>query len=111
MSDATFITMLPALAGALLAAAVVWVLLRLATRAVDRFAVRLEREGILDEGAIFAKRLTRFVRSTLWFAVLLAAGLVMLRGIGLRGISRISAEDLVAWLVGPGVRLVVITTS
>jgi moderate conductance mechanosensitive channel len=112
MSDATaYTTMLPALTGALLAAAVVWALLRLAARAVDRFAARLEREGVLDEGALFAKRLTRFVRSTLWFVVLLVAGLVMLRGIGVRGLTRVSAEDLVAWLVGPGVRLVVIGTS
>ena len=78
MSDATtYATMLPAITGALLAGAVVWTLLRLATRAVDRFAARLEREGVLDEGALFAKRLTRFVRSTLWFVVLLVAGLVM----------------------------------
>jgi small-conductance mechanosensitive channel len=112
MSDATtYATMLPAITGALLAGAVVWTLLRLATRAVDRFAARLEREGVLDEGALFAKRLTRFVRSTLWFVVLLVAGLVMLRGIGVRGLPRVSAEDLLAWLVGPGVRLVVIGTS
>jgi small-conductance mechanosensitive channel len=107
----TYTTMLPAFTGAFLAAAVVWVLLRVATRAVDRFAARLERQGVLGEGAIFAKRLTRFVRSTLWFVSLLVAGLVMLRGIGLRGIPRISTEDLVAWLMGPGLRLVVITTS
>jgi small conductance mechanosensitive channel len=112
MPDANnYATMLPAISGAVLAAGTVWILLRLATRAVDRFAARLEREGVLDEGAVFAKRLTRFVRSTLWFVVLLVAGLVMLRGIGLRGIPRVSTEDLVAWLVGPGVRLVVIATS
>jgi small-conductance mechanosensitive channel len=112
MTDAyTYTTMLPAVAGAVLAAAVVWVMLRLATRAVDRFAGRLEREGVLDEGAVFAKRLTRFVRSSLWFVALLTAGLVMLRGIGLRGIPRVSTEDFVAWLFGPGVRLVVIATS
>jgi moderate conductance mechanosensitive channel len=107
----TYPTMLPVVAGALLAAAVVWVLLRIATRAVDRFAARLEREGVLDEGAVFAKRLTRFVRSTLSFVALLVAGIVMLRGIGLRGMPRISAEDLVGWLLGPGLRLVVIVTS
>jgi small-conductance mechanosensitive channel len=108
MSDADTYT---AIVPALVAAGVVWALLRLATRAVDRFAARLERDGVLDEGAVFAKRLTRFVRSTLWFVVLLVGGLVMLRGIGVRGIPRISAEDLTAWLIGPGVRLMVIATS
>jgi small conductance mechanosensitive channel len=112
MLDANpYTTVLPAVAGALLAAAVVWVLLRLATRAIDRFAARLEREGLLEEGAIFAKRLTRFVRSTLSLVVALAAGVTLLRGVGLRGMPRISADDLVAWLIGPGLRLVVIAIA
>jgi small conductance mechanosensitive channel len=104
-------TLLPAMAGALAAALLVWVGLRFATRAIDRFAARLEREGVLDEGALFATRLTRFVRSTLWFVALLVAGLVMLRGIGVRGAPRVSVEELVAWLMGPGLRLLVIGTS
>jgi small conductance mechanosensitive channel len=104
-------TLLPAVAGALAAALLVWAGLRFATRAVDRFAARLERDGVLDEGAQFAKRLTRFVRSTLWFVALLVAGLVMLRGIGVRGAPRISAEEVMSWLMGPGLRLVVIATS
>ncbi len=107
----TTTTLLPAVAGALAAALFVWVGLRFATRAIDRFAARLERDGVLDEGAVFAKRLTRFVRSTLWFVTLLVAGLVMLRGIGVRGAPRVSAEEVVAWLMGPGLRLLVIATS
>ena len=104
-------TLLPAVAGALAAALFVWVGLRFATRAIDRFAARLERDGVLDEGAMFAKRLTRFVRSTLWFVALLVAGLVMLRGIGVRGAPRISGEEVIGWLMGPGLRLLVIGTS
>ena len=112
MPDATtYTTVLPALAGALLAAACVWGLLRLATRAIDRFAGRLERNGMLEEGALFATRLTRFVRSTLSFVFVLVAGITLLRGFNLPGIPRISTEDLVAWLMGPGLRLVVIATS
>jgi small conductance mechanosensitive channel len=112
MSDAmTLRTLLPAVAGALAAALLVWVVLRFATRAIDRFAARLEREGVLDEGALFAKRLTRFARSTLWFVAILVAGLVMLRSIGVRGAPRISIEEVVAWLMGPGLRLLVIATS
>jgi small conductance mechanosensitive channel len=112
MSDAmTLPTLLPAIAGALAAALFVWVVLRFATRAIDRFAARLEREGVLDEGALFAKRLTRFARSTLWFVAILVAGLVMLRSIGVRGAPRISVEEVVAWLMGPGLRLLVIGTS
>jgi small conductance mechanosensitive channel len=112
MPDAiTNITLLPAIAGAVAAAVFVWGLLRVATRAIDRFAAQLERRGVLDEGAVFAKRLTRFVRSTLWFVALLVAGLVMLRGIGVRGSPRVSTEDVVAWMMGPGLRVLVIATS
>ncbi len=112
MPDAmTNTTLLPAIAGALAAALLVWVGLRFATRAIDRFAARLEREGVLDEGALFATRLTRFVRSMLWFVALLVAGLVMLRGIGVRGAPRVSVEEVVGWLMGPGLRLLVIGTS
>jgi small conductance mechanosensitive channel len=104
-------TPLPAIAAALTAALLVWVVLRFATRAIDRFAARLERDGVLDEGALFAKRLTRFVRSTLWFVAVLVAGLVLLRGIGVRGAPRISTEEVMAWLMGPGLRLIIIGTS
>jgi small conductance mechanosensitive channel len=104
-------TPLPAIAAALTAALLVWVVLRFATRAIDRFAARLERDGVLDEGALFAKRLTRFVRSTLWFVAVLVAGLVLLRGIGVRGAPRISTEEVMAWLMGPGLRLLIIGTS
>jgi small conductance mechanosensitive channel len=104
-------TPLPAITAALTAALLVWVVLRFATRAIDRFAARLERDGVLDEGALFAKRLTRFVRSTLWFVAVLVAGLVLLRGIGVRGAPRISTEEVMAWLMGPGLRLLIIGTS
>jgi small conductance mechanosensitive channel len=104
-------TPLPAIAAALTAAILVWAVLRFATRAIDRFAARLERDGVLDEGALFAKRLTRFVRSTLWFVAVLVAGLVLLRGIGVRGAPRISTEEVMAWLMGPGLRLIIIGTS
>src|SRR5687767_4548539 len=96
-----FTTILPAVAGALLAAALVWAVLRGATRAIDRVTSRMEREGLLEEGTLFAKRLTKFVRSTLSFVVVLVAGVVMLRGVRLRGIP-LSTEEVVSWLMGPG---------
>lgn len=107
----TFITMLPLASGALAAAVAVWLLLRVATRAIDRFAARHEHAGLFEEAAGFAKRLTRFVRSTLWFIAFLAASLVMLRGLGFRGTPKLSIEEFVGWLLGPGLRLIVIATS
>ena len=112
MPDAnTYFTMIPLAAGALAAAIAVWLLLRAATRAIDRFAARHERAELFEEAAAFAKRLTRFVRSTLWFVAFLAASLVMLRGLGFRGTPKLSFEEFVAWLLGPGLRLIVIATS
>jgi moderate conductance mechanosensitive channel len=112
MPDATtYLTMIPLAAGALAAAIAVWLMLRVATRAIDKFAARHEHAGLFEEAAAFAKRLTRFVRSTLWFIAFLAASLVMLRGLGFRGTPRLSVEEFVAWLLGPGLRLIVIATS
>ncbi|HEY6613570.1 MAG TPA: hypothetical protein VIZ32_03600, partial [Vicinamibacterales bacterium] len=112
MPDAnTYLTMIPLAAAALAAAVAVWLLLRAATRAIERFAARHEQEALFEEAAAFAKRLTKFVRSTLWFIAFLAASLVMLRGLGVRGTPRLSVEEMVGWLLGPGLRLIVIATS
>src|SRR5678816_4283078 len=93
MPDATtYFTMIPLAAAALAAAVAVWLLLRVATRAIDRFAARHEHAELFEEAAAFAKRLTRFVRSTLWFVAFLVASLVMLRGLGVRGTPRLSIE-------------------
>ena len=107
----TYFTMIPLAAGALAAAVAVWLLLRVSTRAIDRFAARHEHAELFEEAAAFAKRLTRFVRSTLWFIAFLTASLVMLRGLGIRGTPKLSIEEFVAWLLGPGLRLIVIATS
>ena len=111
MPNANPYTTALSIAAALAAAVGVWLVLRIATRAIDRFAARHKHSAMLEDAAAFAKRLTRFVRSTLWFVSLLVAGVVMLRGLGFRGISRLSAEEFVTWLSGPGLRLLVIATS
>lgn len=105
-----YITMLVLAAGALAAALLVWMVLRLATRAVHSFAARHEHAGLL-EAAAFAKRFTGFVRSTLWLVLLLLAGVVLLRGLGLQGVSRLTLEEMIVWLTGPGLRLLVIAAS
>jgi small-conductance mechanosensitive channel len=111
MPNADIYTAMLPVAAALGAAALVWGLLRISTRAVDRLAARIKHDGAFGEGAAFAKRLTRFVRSTLSLVAVLVAGIVLLRGIGVRGMPRVSPDELVAWLMGPGVRLIVIGTS
>src|SRR4026207_2340392 len=112
MPDAnTYLTMIPLAAAALTAAIAVRPPPRAATRAIERFAARHEQEALFEEAAAFAKRLTKFVRSTLWFIAFLAASLVMLRGLGVRGTPRLSIEEFGAWLLGPGLRLIVIGTS
>ena len=111
MPDADIYTAMLPVVAALGAAALVWGVLRISTRAIDRLAARIKHDGAFGEGAAFAKRLTRFVRSTLSLVAVLVAGIVLLRGIGVRGMPRVSPDELVAWLMGPGVRLIVIGTS
>jgi small conductance mechanosensitive channel len=105
-----YITMLVLAVGAFVTALLVWMVLRFATRAVHSFAARHEHAGLL-EAAAFVKRFTRFVRSTLWVVLLLLAGVVLLRGLGLQGVSRLTLEEMIVWLTGPGLRLLVIAAS
>ena len=111
MDTFTFSGRLPALIGAALAAGLLWILLRLTTRAIDRMAARLEGEGLLKETAIWAKRLTRFVRFAFLIVAVVASSIVLLRGIGLRSVPQTSSEDVVAWLMGPGLLLAIIAAS
>jgi len=111
MDTFTFSGRLPALIGAALAAGLLWILLRLTTRAIDRMAARLEGEGLLEETAIWAKRLTRFVRFAFLIVAVVASSIVLLRGIGLRSVPQTSSEDVVAWLMGPGLLLAIIAAS
>lgn len=108
---ARFSEFLPALIGASLATGVLWLLLQAATRSISRAAKHMEDDGWLEESALWAKRLTRFVRYTFTAIAVITASVVMLRGVGVRGLPRLSVGDLTSWLMGPGLRLLIIAAS
>src|SRR5687768_3219083 len=102
MPDAlSFRFLLPAVVVLAAAIALIWALLRFATRASHRLRARMEQDGMLEEGALFARRLIQFVRSSLSVVIALIAGVVMLRAVGVRGTPQFSGEELLAWLMGP----------
>ncbi len=104
-------TLLPFIIGAGATICGLWFLLWLATRAIRRSAARLRQAGLFDEGDFWAGRLIAFARRTFYALATLVATMVMLRGVGIRGVPRLSQEQVGAWLVGPGFRLVLIGAS
>ena len=102
---------LPVLIAAAIGAGLLLILLRLATGWIERVAARLVGESLMEEASVWAKQLTRLVRFAFSFAAVLAASLVLLRGVGVRNAPRLSGDDVASWLLGPGLRLIIITAS
>jgi small conductance mechanosensitive channel len=111
MGTVTLTSWYPSLIGAAIAVGALWLLLRLLTRVIARIAEGMEPEGVFDEGARWARSLTRFVRRAFWLVAVLAAAAVMLTGLGVTGLPRFSTEGIATWVFGPGLRLVVIVAS
>ncbi|MFQ5925971.1 MAG: mechanosensitive ion channel family protein [Terriglobia bacterium] len=79
----------------------------LATRAIRRLAHRMEEKDRehLEEIERWASQLVRFVRWTIAIVSSVAAVFIFLRGLGIRGLPQLTWEQVVGWLVGPGVRI------
>ena len=104
-------SLLPALVGSALAVGLLWVLLRLATRGIVRLATQMHQRGLREEGLAWSRRLTRFARQAFWALAVLAATTLMLSGLGVSGIPRVSLTGVRTWLAGPGWRLLLIAAS
>jgi len=104
-------SLIPALAGSAVTVGLLWLLLRLATRGITRVADQMHQQGLPEEGLAWSRRLTRFARRAFWLLSVLAATALMLPGLGVSGIPRVSVEVAASWLVGPGVRLLAIAAS
>ena len=87
-----------------------WLGLWLATRAIRRMAVQLEEEDRehIEEIEHWAKQLTRFVRRSIEAVAGIAALFILLRSLGLRGIRRLEWEQVGDWLLGPGLRILLV---
>ena len=89
---------------------VMWVALWLSTRTIRRLADRMEEEDRehFEDIERWAKQLIRFIRHSIEVVAGVAAVFILLRGVGLQGIPQLSWEQVVAWLTGPGVRILLV---
>jgi small conductance mechanosensitive channel len=89
---------------------VMWAALWLSTRTIRRLADRMEEEDKehFDDIERWASQLIRFVRHSIEIVAGVAAVFIILRGVGIQGVPRISWEQVVHWLTGPGVRILLV---
>jgi small conductance mechanosensitive channel len=79
-------------------------------RAIRRMADRMEEKDKehIQEIERWAQDLTRFVRRAIWIAAGVASLFIILRGLGIEGIPRLSWDLIAAWLLGPGIRILLV---
>ena len=85
-----------------------WAGLWFSKRAIRRLADRMEaddREHIEDIER-WAGHLTSFVRRAIELVSAVAAFFIILRGVGFEGLPKITVEEVVQWLTGPGLRII-----
>lgn len=88
-----------------------WVALWLVTRAIRRWASRMEEEEDqehIEEIERWAQQLTRFLRHAIEAVAGLAAVFIILRGLGVRGLPEVTWEKVAAWFTGPGLRILLV---
>ena len=79
-------------------------------RAIRRLADRMEEEDRehIQEIERWTHELTGFIRRAIWIATSIAAFFIIMHGVGVEGIPRISLDLVVAWLLGPGLRILLV---
>jgi small-conductance mechanosensitive channel len=82
-------------------------------RAIRKLADRMEEEDRehAEEIERWADQLTQFVRRFIEFVAGVAAIFIVLRGLGIRGFPTLSWEQVVGWLVGPGLRILLVLSG
>lgn len=90
--------------------ALMWIALWLSKRTIHRIAARMGEEDKehLEDIERWAGQLTRFVRRTIGIVTGVAALFILLRGLGIRGVPQLSWEQVVGWLSGPGLRIILV---
>jgi len=99
---------LPAILMVVGVATLMWVGLALSKRAIRRLADRMEDEDKehIEDIERWAGQLASFVRHAIEAVAGVAAVIIIFRGVGFEGLPRLSWEDLVGWLTGPGIRII-----
>ncbi len=109
-SSVTVQDLLPSLVTLVGALVVMYLLFWVIKRAIRKLADRMEAEDRehIEEIEQWANQLTRFVRLFIEFVAGVAAIFIILRGLGIRGFPELSWEQVVGWLLGPGLRIVLV---
>jgi small-conductance mechanosensitive channel len=86
---------------------VMWLIFLVIKRGIRKMADRMEEEHReqFDEIEKWANQLTRYVRHAIEFVAGVAAIFIILRGLGIRGFPELKWEQVVGWLLGPGLRI------
>ncbi|MFQ5777512.1 MAG: mechanosensitive ion channel family protein [Terriglobia bacterium] len=106
----TLTELLPTMIAVVGLAALMGAGLWLSTRAIRRVARGMAEKDQqqIQEIERWANQLTRFVRRTIEAVAGVAAVVIILRGLGIRGFPQLTWEQVAAWLAGPGLRILVV---
>lgn len=107
----TFESILPALITLTASLAVIWALFWLISRGVARTADRLQREAPLRGAPQLARQITRLLRGATSAATLLVAVLILLHGVGITGLPRMTWTRVAAWINDPALPILFICGS
>lgn len=111
MDSISLQSLLPALVSLTAALALLWLVFWLATRALQRWFVRSadgEHPHVLEN---WAERVTSLLRRITATTSLVIAVIVMLYGVGIRGVPRLTWEEIGVWIRGSGLPLLFILGS
>ncbi len=110
MQGIAFKKLLPALVTAGVVLLLMWLATWLLSLGIRRMAQRLKSrdEERWTEVEKAAEQLNQFLRRTVQIIALLAAGVVILQGTGLRGVPRLTGQEVLTWVLGPGFRIAII---
>lgn len=111
MDEISLGSILPALVSVTAALALLWLIFWLGTRALQRVLTRRVDNAQPQLIELWADRLTSGLRRLTAFASLLIAILIMLHGVGIEGVPRLSWNDVVVWVRGEGLPLLFILGS
>jgi small-conductance mechanosensitive channel len=107
----TLNTLLPALAGLAVVLVLLWLVIRRRVRAVRSTAARMRLEGFTDDADEWLGRLRSLVRRSVQLLLFIVAAVVLVQVIGIPGVHRITREEVLGWLAGPGFRILLIVVS
>jgi small conductance mechanosensitive channel len=103
-----FQRVLPALIAAAAVLVLMWVLTWLVSRGVRHVARSMQGEEPWRDVGAWAAQLNRVLRNIIQAVALIAAAVVVLQGMGIRGTPRLTANEIIYWLRGAGLRILII---